>query len=100
MRFSDRQEPCSLSSFLTGALLGAGVALLFAPQSGREMRGLLRDSAARAKEELSEAVARGAKAWDGATERRQEFVEQGKEAVREAGRQAQGVAEEGKHKRA
>ena len=98
MRFSERQAPCNLSSFLTGALVGAGVALLFAPQAGRELRGLLRDYAARATDELGEAVERGAEAWNRATERGHEFVEEGKEAVREAGRQAQGVAEEAQHK--
>ena len=98
MRPSDRQESCNLSSFLRGALVGAGVALLFAPQAGREIRGLLRDYVARAKEGFGEAVERGAEAWDEARERGQEFVAQGKEAVREAGRQAQGVAEEGTHK--
>jgi gas vesicle protein len=100
MRLSDRQEPRNLSSFLTGALVGAGVALLFAPQSGREMRGLLREFAARAKEEFGEAVERGVEAWDSASEWGQEFVEQGKEALHEAGRQTEGLAEEGKHKSA
>ena len=98
MRSSDRQECGNLSSFLSGALLGAGVALLFAPQSGREIRGFLRDYAARAKEGFGEAAERGVAAWDSATARGQEFVEQGKEAVREAGRQAQGVAEDAQHK--
>ena len=98
MRFSDTQEPCNLSSFLTGALVGAGVALLFAPQAGREIRGLLRDYVARAKDEFGEARARGAEAWDKASERTQEIVEQGKKSVREAGRQAKGLAEEAQHK--
>jgi gas vesicle protein len=98
MRSSDEQEPRNFSSFLTGALVGAGVALLFAPQSGREIRGILRDYAARAKEGFGEAAERGAEVWEKASERGQEFVEQGKEAVREVGRQAQGLAEEGKHK--
>ena len=95
MRLSDKQEHGNLSTFLTGALVGAGVALLFAPQSGREIRGLLRDYAARAKEEYGNAMERGAEAWSSATERGQEFVEQGKESLREAGRQAKGLAEEG-----
>ncbi|MEP6602114.1 MAG: YtxH domain-containing protein [Nitrospirota bacterium] len=98
MRFSERHEPSNLSSFLTGALVGAGVALLFAPQAGREMRVLLRDYAARAKDEFGGAVARGAEAWDSATEGGQEFVAHGKEAVGEAGSPAKGLAEEAKHK--
>jgi gas vesicle protein len=96
MESSDRHESGNLSIFIAGALLGAGVALLFAPQSGTQMRGLLRDYAARAKDELDEAVDRGADLWDSAKDRGQEFVEKGKESLREAGRQAKGVAEAGK----
>jgi gas vesicle protein len=91
MESSDRQESGTLSAFITGALVGAGVALLFAPQAGSQMRALLRDYAARGEEELESAVDRGADAWD----RGQEFVEKGKESLREAGRQAQGFAEAG-----
>jgi len=38
------------SVFVAGALIGAGIALLFAPQPGREMRGWLREYANRGKE--------------------------------------------------
>ena len=84
MESSDRHESGTVSAFLAGALVGAGVALLFAPQAGSQLRGLLRDYAARAQDELEDAVERG-----------QEFVEKGKESVREAGRQARGFAEAG-----
>lgn len=90
---SDRHESGNLSAFIAGALVGAGVALLFAPRSGSQMRGLLRDYAARAKDELDDAVDRGTEAWDSAKDGGQEFVEKGKESLREAGRQAKGVAE-------
>ena len=40
------------SAFLAGALIGAGVALLFAPQRGSELRGMLSDYANRAKDDL------------------------------------------------
>jgi gas vesicle protein len=85
MESSDRHESGTVSAFLAGALVGAGVALLFAPQAGSQLRGLLRDYAARAQDELGDAVERG-----------QEFVEKGKESVREAGRQAKGFAEAGR----
>ena len=52
MGSSDMHESGNFSAFIAGALLGAGVALLLAPQSGSQMRGLLRDYASRAKEEL------------------------------------------------
>ena len=97
MGSSDRHESGSLSAFITGALVGAGIALLFAPQSGAQMRGLLRDYAARAKDELDEACDRGTEALDSAMERGQEFVAKGKESLRETSRQAKGFAEAGRN---
>jgi len=40
------------SAFLAGALIGAGVALLVAPQPGTELRGRLRDYTNRATDDL------------------------------------------------
>ena len=96
MGLSDNRESGNLSMFIAGALVGAGVALLFAPQSGSQMRGLLRDYAARAKDELDDVVDRGADAWDSAKDLGEEYVEKGKESLREAGRQAKGFAEAGR----
>jgi gas vesicle protein len=93
MGLSDRHEAGNFSAFIVGALVGAGVTLFFAPRSGSQMRGLLRDNAARAKDELNDAVGRGTKAWGSAKDGGQEFVEKGKESLREAGRQAKGFAE-------
>ncbi len=39
-----------LASFLLGGIVGAGIALLFAPYSGRKMRGKIADLADDAKE--------------------------------------------------
>jgi gas vesicle protein len=74
------------SALLAGACIGAGVALLFAPQPGRELRSKLRDYADRAKDELME---QGREAWDTAVERGKEYYEKGEEGVRDAG-QSQG----------
>jgi gas vesicle protein len=93
MEPSDRHESGNFSAFIAGALVGAGVALLFAPRSGSQMRGLLRDYAARAKDELDDAVDRGTEAWGSAKDGGQEFVEKGKESLREADRQAKKIAE-------
>lgn len=95
MKSSDRDESGNLSAFttfITGALVGAGVALLFAPQAGSQTRGLLRDYAARAKDEFDEAVDRGSEVWDQATEHGKEFVDKGKKSLRESARQAKGFA--------
>ena len=89
-------ESGSLSVFLTGALIGAGVALLFAPQAGEQMRGLLRDYAARAKDELDDVVDQGTEALDSTVERGHEFVEKGKASLREAGRQGKEFVAAGK----
>jgi gas vesicle protein len=96
MQSSNNCESGNLSVFITGALIGAGVALLFAPQSGEQMRGLLRDYAARAKDELDDVVDQGAEALDNTMERGHEFVEKGKDSLREAGRQVKDFAEAGK----
>lgn len=96
MQPSNRYESGNLSVFITGAIVGAAAALLFAPQSGSQMRGLLRDYASRAKDELDHVVDQGAEALDSTVERGHEFVEKGKESLREAGRQAKGFAEAGK----
>ena len=96
MGSSDRPELGNLSAFIAGALVGAGVALLFTPQAGSQMRRLLRDYATRAKDELGGAIDRGADAWESAKDRGGELVEKGKESVLEAGRQAKGFAEAGR----
>lgn len=96
MDSSNRQESGNLSFFITGAVVGAGIALLFAPKAGAQMRELLRDYAARAKDELNNTVDHGIEVLDGAVERGQEFVEKGKDSLRETGRQAKEFAEVGR----
>ena len=87
------EDSMGWSAFMAGALIGAGVALLFAPQTGTELRGMLRSYASRAKEE---AVERGRAAWDTAVERGKEYYEKGQETVQEAGRSAREFAQSGK----
>ncbi len=76
------------SAFMAGALIGAGVALLLAPQSGQELRSTLRDYASKAKDDLDEAADQGRAAWDQAMERGQDYMESGKQTLRQAGRAA------------
>lgn len=96
MGSTDRSESGNLAGFFAGALIGAGIALLLAPQSGAQLRGTLRDYAARAKDELDEAVDHGTEVLDSAVAHGQEFVEKGKESFRETGRQAKELAEAGR----
>ncbi|MCE3221995.1 MAG: hypothetical protein K0S58_175 [Nitrospira sp.] len=88
------EESSNWSAFVAGAFIGAGVALLLAPQSGSELRSSLRDYASRAKDELDEATEQGRAAWDTAVERGQEYVEGGKQALRNAGRAAREFVDE------
>ena len=44
-----------LAWFLTGAVIGATIALLYAPQSGRETREFIADRTERGKEAITEA---------------------------------------------
>jgi len=76
-----------------GALMGAGVALLLAPQTGSELRGMLRSYASQATDEIAE---RGREAWDTAVERGKEYMETGRQAMSEAGRTAREYVETGK----
>ncbi len=81
------------SAFLAGAFLGAGVALLCAPNRGTELRSKLRDYADRATDELME---QGQEMWNTAVERGKEYYDKGEEVVRAAGRSAKDVAKQGR----
>ena len=83
-------------AFLAGAVIGAGIALLLAPQSGAQTREMLRDYAERAKEDLRErgqeakatlssAMDRGKAAFESAKQQGKETLDTAKEAVRDAG---------------
>ncbi len=89
------EESSNWSAFMAGAFIGAGIALLLAPQSGSELRSSLRDYASRAKDELDDAAEQGRAAWDNVVERGQEYVEGGKQAIRNAGRSAREFVDKG-----
>src|SRR3989442_12281990 len=68
-------------AFLAGAIIGAGAALLLAPQTGAETRKLLRDYAEKAEEEIRERLPEAKAMLDSAIEKGKDFVERGKEFV-------------------
>jgi len=68
------QEPMGWPTFLAGALIGAGVALLLAPQTGSQLRGMLRNYASQVKDE---ALERGKAAWDSAAKGGNQSPDQG-----------------------
>ncbi len=86
-------EYSAMPAFLAGALIGAGIALLLAPQTGAELRGLLRNYGSSVRDELYE---RGQEAWETAVDRGKDYLESGKETMREAGRTARESMETGK----
>lgn len=83
------------SSFLWGALLGAGLALLYSPRSGKETRREIADGAHRLKDATQDAVRRAQNAVSGGIEEVREQVNhrvgsarQAMDAGREAARAA------------
>lgn len=98
MYSENNQYSVGTIAFMAGALIGAGVALLLAPQSGAETRNMLRDYAGRTKDELWErgkeakatfdsAVERGKEAFETVRERGKEAYETGRETLRESGKE-------------
>ena len=90
-----RSDAAGWSAFLAGAFIGAGLALLFAPQTGTELRGILRNYASRAKDDVMD---RGREAWDTAVDRGREYVERGQESLQEAGRTAREYVQSGQER--
>jgi gas vesicle protein len=75
---------------MTGALVGAGIALLFAPQAGPQLRGLLRE---RSTKELDEAIDRGANMLDHTIDRGHDLLEKGRGSVQQVRRRAKEFTE-------
>ena len=79
---------CSLGAvglaFVTGGLAGAAVALLLAPQSGRESREQLRGYARRAEGDGHELVNKATQVMDQAVDMGREFVQENKAVLTEA----------------
>ena len=73
------------SAFIAGAFIGAGLALLLAPQRGAELRGMLSDYANRAKDDW---IDEAEETWDSAVERGKDYYDKGEKVVRDAGRSA------------
>lgn len=78
-------------AFLAGAVIGAGAALLLAPQSGVETRRLLKNYAEKAEEEALEKAKEAKATMDTAIEQGKQFLNEKKTvltAAFEAGRDA------------
>ena len=79
---------CSLGAvglaFVTGGLAGAAVALLMAPQSGRESREQVRGYTRRAEEYAHELADTATQVMDQAVDKGREFVQENKVVLTEA----------------
>jgi gas vesicle protein len=79
---------CSLGAvglaFVTGGLAGAAVALLLAPQSGRESRELVRGYARRAEEQVHELADTATQVLEQAVDKGREFIKDKQAVLTEA----------------
>lgn len=79
---------CSLGAvglaFVTGGLAGAAIALLLAPQSGRESREQVRGYARRVEAQVHELADTATQALDQAVDKGHEFVQEKKMVLAEA----------------
>ena len=73
-----------LLAFLLGAVGGAAVALLYAPQSGKETREYLGEKAREGREKAKEAAARGREVLNQSRETLSHAIERGREAYQQA----------------
>ena len=79
---------CSLGAvgwiFVSGAAIGAGVALFLAPQSGRKSREQLRRYVRRAEENIHELADKAAQVLDRAVDKGREFIKDKQAVLTEA----------------
>ncbi len=71
-------------AFVLGALTGAAVALLMAPQSGEETRRLLAERAREGRDRAGEAARQGRELWNRQRDTLTEAFERGREAYQQA----------------
>jgi gas vesicle protein len=71
-------------AFVTGGLAGAAVAVLLAPQSGRESRDQVRGYARRAGERVKELADTATQVMDQAVDKGREFIKEKQAVVTEA----------------
>ncbi len=86
---ADDRDGGSLVAFLFGAVLGAGLALLLAPRTGKETRELL-------KEKSEEFTKRAKESVGESRERAEDFVQKGREFVEEQSERLISAFEAGK----
>jgi gas vesicle protein len=84
-----------VTAFAIGGLIGAGVALLMAPQSGQETRDLLRNKSLEIKDKAAETAS---DTRQRATRALNDVAQQTKEKVSALGKRGEQLVEEGKQR--
>jgi len=82
-----------LLALLGGAVIGAGLALLYAPQSGRRTRQKLRDLAEEAEDQVRDLADRAGAGLQDAGHQGADWLKKGQDFVDEKARQVGAVAE-------
>ncbi|HST51026.1 MAG TPA: YtxH domain-containing protein [Pyrinomonadaceae bacterium] len=101
-RYSDRDSDVGarLTYFIAGATIGAVVALLFAPKSGRELREDLADATRkgvdRARETGSQLSSKAGEYYDAASSRAGDLAASARDAVTSRGERVTAAIEAGK----
>ena len=72
-------------AFIAGATVGAGIALLFAPQAGPDFRSSVRDFTRRAQDEWAQASERGESALDTLFQHGKEWIQNALPKLRTGG---------------
>jgi len=93
----ERESGSGVGPFLLGALLGAGVALLFAPRSGEETQRDLRERATKMRDAAEERVREAQEEIEERLESARSELMQRVEAVREAVESGRDAAHDARH---
>jgi gas vesicle protein len=89
MEEKDYSAGSLVASFLLGGIVGAGIAILLAPQSGRETREKIKEYAESVKEKAAESVQKAKSVFEEKKSVLSAAVEAGKEAYKkEANKQS------------
>ena len=75
-----KSERSVVVPFLVGGLVGAGIALLLAPKSGREIRADIKDLALKTKENVANTIQKGREIYQEGTTALSNAIEAGKNA--------------------
>jgi len=77
---TEKKEGSILVPFLVGGLVGAGIALLLAPKSGRELRKDIKDASSNARQKIVTTVEKGRELFEESRSAIKTAVDAGKTA--------------------